>query len=1565
MAITHDSLTRSITTAQWYEELNLISTDTISMQLLPTLYDLIADKYYDLFGKNRDSVLSAWQAFHADDESPLPRLYIQLNRRTYIPPEEYAQLYTSLPAGWERGYVLTRYKPYRNDEPFYHYLCEYLEQFPSSPFVPELLHRKQVCEQIELDYSYPQLLSTTDSLTITYSNTNAREIIFELYRLPDKMPKKGSMSAPLMKVDSLRVTTDTPLIFRLLDQQCKMKPQPFGTYFIHARVPEDTLQEPIDSIPFVQIYFRTLTISNLRCLLMQEGSMKRPEPWIIVTDIHTGQPLHHVKVKPYKQLARYTNQNGEVRISKRKSYFPINHLSLGEDKYHHPDLSNRYFSDNNNTELIVLPNATIFRPGDTLHIAFIGQKRHKFRYSLPKNKPVRVYFNGPQWKRTDTTLVLDDDATATLAVPFTDDMRRGVYSIYARMDDSYAAYVSVRLEDYRLPSFSVAFDDSCRTMARAHLKPVTGKALRSNGTPLAGATVIANVDFGRYYHNSPRPLDTITTDMDGSFRILVPAEMVATYAVFDQMFVRASVISGDGERQNAQILIAIQGEVPTRPKPIYVAGVPQDSLLWLPTDSMTVNGKEATFRLGVPRTSWVYCVTSSRNKLLSHQWQLLTPGMHAYTFTLPDKTDEYLDVRFLTCREDGSFFERHHHLQGINQTELHIVPVSMRDYLTPDARETWTFRLTDAQGKPLQGSMVLTMTDKALESIQSSLWKNPYLPKWEEPFISFEKPKYSPRLQSFLSIVPPMGKGVYYRRPVLYEPYRVDSAQLMVVIGKVVDVRGEPVVGAVISEQGTQRGTISDYDGYFSLAVGPDAVIECSFVGMKAVSCQPYSNMQIVLEDNLEALSEVITTGYGGLKGARIRGVGSIKEVETLGIAEEEEEDVAFCVVTSETSKQHPETLPVLRQGDTRLSLYLPHLHTDTAGEIHVHFLTPSDNTEWVMQAMAWTDNGRSDYLSRTLIARRTLMVRLQMPRFMRQGDSLSLPCIISNVADSTRRTHVSLQIRDAQTDSLMAIFAEDLSVAPNASETLFFPYTASSSHDIIVRAVVQDDNGTSDGEQRRLTVLPVIEPVSENLPFYMHATDSLLTLSLPSPVNAANRHVTLIRCNDPIAYIAAQLPQVIDSSAVTVTEMIHNYYALSLRNKLAENQPSIAPVDISSLNPNARSTESYYLTLRVLSLLGELQESDALDNQLNYTKRQAVRYIDNEIVRRENVYRKAHHDSLPDYSDYASYAYVRAMFQESLSEDAQRIYSATLDSMYARLNTSDLTSWPLLALAFERAGQHDRALTLINGLRRYATIDHDHGMYWNNLPDRWWWYRQVDLQASFLLAFSRIDPQPQELEALRQWIILNNRTSDWGTSSLNAYVTYVLMQGMPVADQTQDSTDIQYITLPDTTTSYTLWNPHGTLTWGALMTSYDAPVDQLQAFSTKALKIERRFERCDSSPTINAPLAKGDRIRVILTITTDREMDHVILTDRRAALLEPVGISSYGWKDNAFYYRDIRNTEERFYIEHLSRGKTVLYYECYVTASGTTLASLASIVSEIAPEFVSHTGTDSLKADK
>ena len=99
------------------------------------------------------------------------------------------------------------------------------------------------------------------------------------------------------------------------------------------------------------------------------------------------------------------------------------------------------------------------------------------------------------------------------------------------------------------------------------------------------------------------------------------------------------------------------------------------------------------------------------------------------------------------------------------------------------------------------------------------------------------------------------------------------------------------------------------------------------------------------------------------------------------------------------------------------------------------------------------------------------------------------------------------------------------------------------------------------------------------------------------------------------------------------------------------------------------------------------------------------------------------------------------------------------------------------------------------------------------------------------------------------------------------------------------------------------------------------------------------------------------------ITLTTDREMDNVVVTDRRPAILEPMGLSSFNWLGNTLYYCEIRNADQIFYVEHLCSGTTVLSYDCYVTASGTTLAGLASAVCDIAPEFTTHTASAVLEA--
>ena len=170
LAVSHDSLTRSITTQQWYDELGLTSDDTLSMRLMPTLYDLVANDYCLRGLPNRDSVSQAWLAFHAEDTSTLPRLYISLNINGRATADSLLSFYTSLPDTWERGYVLSSFTNYRNPQ-FYQYVVNYLQQYPASPFASNILFAKQRCEQIEINYSCPASLRSSDSLTITYDNT--------------------------------------------------------------------------------------------------------------------------------------------------------------------------------------------------------------------------------------------------------------------------------------------------------------------------------------------------------------------------------------------------------------------------------------------------------------------------------------------------------------------------------------------------------------------------------------------------------------------------------------------------------------------------------------------------------------------------------------------------------------------------------------------------------------------------------------------------------------------------------------------------------------------------------------------------------------------------------------------------------------------------------------------------------------------------------------------------------------------------------------------------------------------------------------------------------------------------------------------------------------------------------------------------------------------------------------------------------------------------------------------------------------------------------------------------
>lgn len=105
------------------------------------------------------------------------------------------------------------------------------------------------------------------------------------------------------------------------------------------------------------------------------------------------------------------------------------------------------------------------------------------------------------------------------------------------------------------------------------------------------------------------------------------------------------------------------------------------------------------------------------------------------------------------------------------------------------------------------------------------------------------------------------------------------SAQPKKVTGKVVDANGEPVIGATIKEQGTTNGTITDFDGNFTLDVADNAMLEVSYIGYKSQELRVVSGktLSVTLREDTEVLDEVVVVGYGVQKKANLTGaVGNV-----------------------------------------------------------------------------------------------------------------------------------------------------------------------------------------------------------------------------------------------------------------------------------------------------------------------------------------------------------------------------------------------------------------------------------------------------------------------------------------------------------------------------------------------------------------------------------------------------------------------------------------------------------------------------------------------------------------
>ena len=93
----------------------------------------------------------------------------------------------------------------------------------------------------------------------------------------------------------------------------------------------------------------------------------------------------------------------------------------------------------------------------------------------------------------------------------------------------------------------------------------------------------------------------------------------------------------------------------------------------------------------------------------------------------------------------------------------------------------------------------------------------------------------------------------------------VVNAQNVTVKGNVLDTKGDPIIGATVKVEGTQTGTVTNYDGDFTVACRNGATLNVSYIGFapKQVKAEAGKVLRIVLEEEATTLNEVVVTALG------------------------------------------------------------------------------------------------------------------------------------------------------------------------------------------------------------------------------------------------------------------------------------------------------------------------------------------------------------------------------------------------------------------------------------------------------------------------------------------------------------------------------------------------------------------------------------------------------------------------------------------------------------------------------------------------------------------------------
>ena len=957
----------------------------------------------------------------------------------------------------------------------------------------------------------------------------------------------------------------------------------------------------------------------------------------------------------------------------------------------------------------------------------------------------------------------------------------------------------------------------------------------------------------------------------------------------------------------------------------------------------------------------VYSIIAGNKLLEKGAWEL-GDSIVTLPFTYKEEYASGIVLNYSFVKQGKCYTRMMSIARPLPEKKLNIAWKTFRNRLTPGQKEEWTLQITTPDGKPAKAQLMSVLYDKSLDQIVPHSWN--------------------------------FSLGFYQSLPNCYWEDNLTFPSFC-------------LNGAYLTKYYDEKQLdVDKFDGkYFSYYAYMQAV---ELSKLERSSGGTVESVRIQKDELVKEEGRVMKTRGSNTILVAAPPPSANKVFDVV------EEMPQFAGGSGSDAGQFLDKMQV-RENLNETAFFYPALESDNQGNVAINFTLPESVTTWKFMGLAHDKEMRNGLLVDEAVAQKTVMVQPNMPRFLREGDKATIVAKLSNTSDKKVSGNARMQILDPETNKVVWQKTQNYQIDAEGSATISFD-VQSLKEGVYINKVVAAGNGYSDGEQHYLPVLSNRELVVNTLPITLHQKGEqsfdlsklFLNKEGKQAKGAEEAKVTIEYTNNPSWLMVKALPAISNPDEEDAISLMSAIYAntitthiqktLSLDNHSQVNIRLQNQVEKLKKLQNADGSFSWwkgmkgsrYMTTSVAEMMVRLnaitgvQKSTArmLTSALNYLSLQTAREV-REMKKQEEKKQK-----VSPSEQALHYLYILSMDGRKMKQNLEADKAYLLEKM-SKL-TSNFTIYGKARAAVvlaknskQNAAYREKAGEYLQSVNEYAVYREEMGRYYDTRKALYSWRNyKIPTQVSVIEALQMLKPNDkQTIEELQRWLLMSKRTQVWDTPVNTVDAVYAFMKGnesnwnrkaenavlkldgkqLPMP---QDSTTLGYVKTEKTgkASKLSINKKSDYTSWGAVYAEFKQPISEIGSMES-GIRIRRVIVPAESEGKGKAQAKVGEKVKVTLIITADRDYDFVQITDKRAACLEPVNQKS-GYQWGIGCYVSPRDHATNFYFDRLSKGKHIVEMEYYVDRKGDYQSGTCTAECTYSPEFGGRTETYELRVN-